>query len=293
MDYIKKNKEVFIIISVMIVFALLAGGYFLLIGKDTDNNNKNNINNGNNDNNDNKWNNNEGFKNDSTVISNHLKCTKFNKDSNIVYTLEECIIEDSTGQSFKIKLPQVNLVGNEITTLNNRLKKDYEDDKRIVEFSRDNEELIQIGLFNYTYYDSNEILSLLIKREEIIFDSHGWAPIYQIYNVNKSTGQLLSNDEVIAFKNINITNSLAAIQGAVKRIYLKEMDYDIEEANGDPIVENYFNSLDRVIINNVFINNNGDLVALVELPIPFWSGDEIYLIEIDNNSASYQKNMPL
>jgi hypothetical protein len=290
MDYVKRNKEVFIVIGAMLVFALFILGYFWLFGKDNDSDDPNNINDGNNNT---EWNDDEGFKNNKEVINKHLKCTKYSKNDNIVYISEECTIEDSLGQSFKIRLPQINLTGNEITVINNKLKDDYETDKRLLEFSTDNEQLVQVGIFDYIYYDSNKILSLLVKREEIVFDSHSWPPVYDIYNIDKSTGKKLSNEELVESKNITIYNVLGSVQGVIKQIYLEEFDYDVDIIDGDPIVDNYFNSIDRILFDNVFVNNKGNLVALVDLPIPYWSGEEFYLIEIGSNYASYEKEMPL
>jgi hypothetical protein len=139
-------------------------------------------------------------------------------------------------------------------------------------------QLVQVGIFDYIYYDSNKILSLLVKREEIVFDSHSWPPVYDIYNIDKSTGKKLSNEELVESKNITIYNVLGSVQGVIKQIYLEEFDYDVDIIDGDPIVDNYFNSIDRILFDNVFVNNKGNLVALVDLPIPYWSGEEFYLI---------------
>lgn len=286
MGYIKKNKEVFVIIGVMIVFALFIGGYFLFMDKDSANTNNNN--NNNNDNN----NNNNGFNDDIEVVNKFLKCENIkNTNNSIIYTHEECIIKDPSGKQYKLRLPQINLNSVDINSVNKALRDEYESDKRLIEIG-DDESLMATGLFDYIYYKNGDIISILLKRDYIHFYSEKLLPSYKIYNIDVVNKKIISNDELITYKKINISDKIPSIQSVVKEIYLNKMGYNLDVDDSDYTVESYFNSLNRVVNKEVFIDNNGKLLLILDLPIPEWSGSYSYIIEVGDNYVSYRE-MPL
>ena len=115
------------------------------------------------------------------------------KKQDIVYTL--------SNKSY----PIINISGSpEVDNINEEMKQNYVD--------KDDEYCSS----EYNYYLNNEILSIIITQ----YTSSSY--YYEVYNVNVSTGKVVSNTDLLKSKNVDETAFISTLKECCKSKFLEE-----------------------------------------------------------------------
>ena len=149
----------------------------------------------------------------------------------------------------KIEVPAFNLNVKTITDLNSTIMEDYQDETEGNEEFAGNE-------ITYEYYENGSIISLIIKKTllEASIDN------YEVYNVNKDTGEVLSKENVLEQKGITQEDYEAKIKTQLN----EKFEENFSSMAGDSYYEAQKaknNSDENCSLENtqVYIGENGNL----------------------------------
>lgn len=145
---------------------------------------------------------------------------KLDKSKQLVYTIEEI-----KSGNYKQYIPYLNINNTNISVIN--------DD--IYEYINNFRELNNVGI-TYEYNINGKVLSLVLKVE-----NHGYAEAaallqFRSYNLDLDTLNIVSNDKLLSFFNINTVDVQVALNNKIEEYYdnlvnneainLNECDYD-------------------------------------------------------------------
>ncbi|MDD3821579.1 MAG: hypothetical protein ACOXZW_02310 [Bacilli bacterium] len=291
---LSENKEVVIIIGIMVLFAIIVITYSLLTGNIKPNLNKEPNNNHNNNSNDNNNNNND-------LINGELREKYFiceNKTANeVVYVATTCYIKinNTSYDEYTINLIQLNLDGEKADNINKVLKNDFERLINEVTFDKNNDKLsFQSITYNeFIYYNNKDIVTIILKYETAAAQQeHLFIPPYTVYNVDKQTGKIMTKDEVLKYSKVNINQQLGMVKSTIKHLYLEVFDYDLDHPEASEKINNYINKLNITNFDSAYINSKGELEVIIRLPMPDWPDLAPFPITIGPNYVGYKPEMP-
>lgn len=279
----QNNKEVVIIVVIMVIFAAVVFSIVALTGLLKKNNNSSN-------------NSNNYYITNKQTKDKYITCTD-RVGSGIIVSNKECIITDDNSNTpvYNTRVPFITLSGKAFDYINKLLLDDFNETNKYATYYKDSTTnlvtLSKVSIMDYKYYDNNDIISLIVKKDPISLSGEERDPQYIIYNIDRNTGEIITSDKLFEKRNINIQNKIIEIKSTIKNIYLKDFGYDVDGIESDPIVTKYYNSFSTLNTRNIYLNQSNNIVIGINLPIPFWSSMESYSIEIGSNYTGYSKQL--
>lgn len=151
---------------------------------------------------------------------------KIEKEKNLVYTKSK-----KNYDFYKQYKPFVNIKGE----LGDVVNKDI--DNYMSNFKEDN-----IGA-TYEYSLSGEILSLIIKVEDHSYVESATIYYYRSYNINLKTSEIIDNDKLFSYYDINNEQALNVLNKKIEEYYNKSVDegyVDSDNCNYNCFLEGRF-----------------------------------------------------
>ncbi len=142
---------------------------------------------------------------------------KLDDSKELVYTAYSAEGEDTgIANGYSFKLPAINLDTEDIKTLNAKILRDVMPDiEEQIETAEDDASTWMTPV-DYEYYVNGPIISVVVSMH---FPNDGVD--WNIYNVNKDTGRILSNRELLALKNLDEKNFGQKLSEACAKDYVK------------------------------------------------------------------------
>lgn len=171
----------------------------------------------------------------------------------------------------KSELPQININSSDVENINKLLSELYDN------YTSDNK-----STFNYEYQKYKDINSILITIEDYQEDTNEYITKYLSYNID-SKGNNLDNDELMEKLNYNFDSIYNQINRKLQKYYndIISLGYLTSECDYNCFLKNKHN-IKYLLENTVFVVENGQLVAYVNLYTNNASGDKKYFDGIEN-----------
>lgn len=191
--------------------------------------------------------------------------------------------KDGVGNSYsiKIRLPSINMNSQGAQEVNDDIDDVYgEVLEEIGEDSRHGSST-HIQGFDYEYFDSNEILSVLITTT---YD--GGTLSYGLYNLDLRSGDQIANDDILNKLSLSEAYVLEALKNSVEKAYRSQYSETITSAD-DTLIEVYEECIQNSISNEnlstaEYFVKKGKLCAVVSVYTMAGSGEAKLIVEITN-----------
>lgn len=188
-------------------------------------------------------------------------------------------------------IPKINIQSNYANEINEKIKKKFE---KHLENKWDG--IFSIG---YEYFTNKDIVSVAIKRV-----AEGGGTDYDIYNINKSTGEKVSNNEIIAEVGMTSSQFSEKLKTAAKNSFIKkygtkeEYKSEIEKAEVaftakeiDEQVKWYEKQYNNTISDNhcklenckVYLNGSKEIIVCINEFALAGSNEDEYCINLNKN----------
>ena len=175
---------------------------------------------------------------------------------------------DSTKFEINSIMPIININNDKIKLINEEIKKYYETTKL-------NEEMYELSYNKYLYDD---ILSIVIQKQEKRTDGIKNISNVVIYNINTNTGEFVSNRELISKKNVTLDKICLELLNTISKDLKSNYNFDISDKSflidnkktaEDYIKEEIYIEKDDNLGNNfkMYINDKGKLCICFYVPI--------------------------
>lgn len=195
---------------------------------------------------------------------------KIDEQKDIVYDEKYNYELDFDGTKFEINsvMPIININNDKINLINEEIKKYYENVKQ-------NEEIYELSYDKYIY---NDILSIVIKKQEKRTDGIKNISNVVIYNINQNTGEIISNRELINNKDTSLDKICLELLNTISKDLKSNYNFDIADKSflidnkktaEDYIKEEIYIEKDYNIGNNfkMYINEKGKICICFYVPI--------------------------
>lgn len=177
-----------------------------------------------------------------------------NEDKNIVYTVKE-----ESGY----KIPKINLTYDKVKELNKEILADGE---QKIEDTKIEGKITEGGTLEYKYYENDNILSIVYEyRAPHVANSD----IYKVWNVDKYTGETITNEQILAKKGMKTEEFEEKFIEKCKEKYEELGQGFKENAQTEEMSELYDTQLEKTISKE---NNN------VNCDMYLGADNEIYMI---------------
>lgn len=190
--------------------------------------------------------------NQATQVAEKKEVKLINNQKNIVYTVKE-----ESGY----KIPKINLAYDNIKELNKEILAFGEE--FIAGATLDNK-IVTGGRLEYTYYENDNILSLVYEYENPFA---AMPDKYRIWNVDKYTGEILTNEQILAKKGINVADFQTKYTEQCKLKY-EEMCNQAKESAGDLYTQQYEKTLsteNNNTNNKMFLDENNEINMIAKI----------------------------
>lgn len=185
-------------------------------------------------------------------------------DEKINYTLDF----DSVKFEINSVMPVINIKSDKIKLINDEIKKYYESVKL-------NEEMYELS---YNKYEYDNILSVVISKIEKRSDNIKNISNVLVYNIDKESGELVSNREIINKKGTNIEKLCLELLNAIKKDLKNNYKFDISDESilidnkktaEEYIKESISIDKDENLGNNLklYLNSKGNICVCYYVPI--------------------------
>ena len=201
--------------------------------------------------------------------SNEYKKIKINQSKQLVYTKTKYEVEN-----YNQYIPYLNIQGETGTIVNNEIQ------EYIKQYNKDN-----IGI-TYEYNVNGKVLSLVIKIEDHSYVESATLLHFKTFNIKLDTKELLSNDQILKYFNLNYYDIQNMLSEKIKNYYNELVNNNIINRN-DCNYECFLNN--RNLLNNIndieYYIRQGNLIIFKPYTfIPFSKEDIIiYDFQITNN----------
>lgn len=224
--------------------------------------------------------------------NNYVKCSEQSYTKGIGYTEYRCQISDDVGNTYTLSYPQIDMESEDIKRLNKTLKQNFDYVLETVEYNHDTS---KIELFSYTsssyqIYDDGEIVSLLVTNKQIEDTNYVKENQYRPYNINKKTGEILSDEQMRDIYSLNLSFS-SKLRAKIVSMYAKEFRYNYYDTLFTVRNNKIDSSIEQLTIDsirNIYINQNGNISFILYLYNPSYYQNIPYLITVNNNNIEYK-----
>lgn len=159
-------------------------------------------------------------------LAREIDLKKIDDNKEIVYSKEiyipNRIPEDLNSDEVKTELPVINLDYDSVKKINKEIEEKYNQLKDDIIITED---MININSIKYRYYVNDDVLSLVVEYKNYNYTAGYVTYEYKTYNVNKSNGEVLSNDDLIKSKNLTVNDVYNKIVQNVEKEY-EYLGYD-------------------------------------------------------------------
>lgn len=217
----------------------------------------------------------------------YVNCTEEILTKGVEYTNYHCTITDDLGDSYVISYPSINMDTSDVESINNRLKSEYSKLINKINLTKAGEKfyISTVNSLDYEIYYHNNIVSILIMKNEIDEEEYTSSVNYNVYNLDKTTGTLISNDEMK--DRLDITYDLSSkIRMKVIEMYALEHHYDYIGKLSYLHDEVYDDSIESVTYNNIsylYNDDEGNIKFIFKLYNPDYKRKIPYYFTIDKN----------
>jgi len=203
-----------------------------------------------------------GSKNQSMFNYSLAKVIEINKikdNKEIVYSKEVYIPnklpEDLNSNEVSSELPIINLDYDSVRNINKGIEEKY---KKLKDDNIITDAMVNINSVKYKHYVNDDILSLVVEYKNNNYTAGYVSYEYNTYNINKITGEVLSNDDLIKFKNLTVDDVYNKIVQNVEKEY-EDLGYD-DYKNTDFYKETVNNiKKDDKIVSPLFLDIDNNL----------------------------------
>lgn len=182
---------------------------------------------------------------------NNQKVSLINEDKNIVYTVKE-----KSGY----KIPKINLIYDNAKALNKEILAYGE---QCIEEMTDEGKILEGGVLNYKYYENDNILSVIYE-----YGTPNAANTYKVWNIDKYTGEMITNEQIIAKKDINQEEFKVTYKEKIG-LYFEELYKEAKESVGEEFYnEQYEKTIadENIDINNpMYLNENNEVCMISKI----------------------------
>jgi hypothetical protein len=208
--------------------------------------------------------------NSSVDITDVESLNKIDEKEDIVYDKKYNYELNFDGTKFEINsvMPIINIDNNKIHLINEEIKNYYENVKL-------NEEMYELRYDKYIYED---ILSIVIQKQEKRTDGIKNISNVVIYNINQNTGEIISNRELINKKNTSLDKICLELLNTISKDLKANYKFDISDKSflidnkktaEDYIKEEIYVEKDYNLGNTfkMYINEKGKICISFYVPI--------------------------
>ncbi len=175
---------------------------------------------------------------------------------------------DGVKFSFNSVMPVINLDNENVKLINSEIKNYYENIKL-------NEEMYEL---NYSKYIYDDILSVVIQKQEKRSDNIKNISNVLVYNINIKTGENISNRQIISKKNTNLEKVCLELMNTISRDLKNKYNFNISDRSllidnkktaEDYIKEEIYKEKDNELGSKfkMYINDKGKICVLFNTPI--------------------------
>lgn len=217
----------------------------------------------------------------------YIKCTQEKLSKGVDYTNYHCTVTDDLGDSYVISYPEINVNTRDVELINNRLKSEYNKLVNKINLTKAGEKfyISSVNSLDYEIYYHNDIVSILIVKNEMDEEEYTNTVDYTVYNIDKNTGKIISNDKMK--DRLNITYDLSSkIRMKVIEMYALEHHYDYIGKLSYLHDEVYDESIENVTYNNIsylYNDDDGNIKFIFKLYNPNYKKKIPYYFTIDKN----------
>lgn len=180
---------------------------------------------------------------------------RINDKKNIVYTVKE-----ESGY----KIPKINLAYDNIKEVN----------KEILEFGEKfladitvKDKIEEGGKLEYQYYENDNILSIVYEYESPFAAN---SDKYKVWNVDKYTGEIITNEQILAKKGIKTEDFQAKYTEQCKAKY-EEMNINAKETMPDLYNEQYEKTVsteNNNVSNHMYLGEDNEINMITKIYSP-------------------------
>lgn len=215
-----------------------------------------------------------------------VTCKSETLNKGIEYTNYICTIKDESGNSYTVSYPQLKEENNSIKKINQKLKSDFDTVYNTVKYyDGEKLELLSYQTTNFKIYHSNGLISLLIEKKDMVSNVYNKVNQYDIYNIDASTYDVLTDEEVKKKVGIDSVYS-SKLRGKLVVMYLRDFKYDYNNAtylrrNDD--IDDTIGNITYSSIQNVYIDDDGNAKFIMYLYNPNYGEKIPYQFTLDKN----------
>ncbi len=173
-----------------------------------------------------------------------------NEDKNIVYTVKE-----KSGY----KIPKINLTYDNVKVLNKELLAYGE--QRIEEMTNDGK-IAEGGVLSYKYYENDNIISIVYEYESPITEN---SDKYKVWNIDKYTGEVITNDQILNKKAINLEEFKELYKEKIG-LYFEEVYKETKDSVEETLYKEQYEKTiadENIDINNLMYLNENNEICMV------------------------------
>lgn len=198
-------------------------------------------------------------------LAQEININKIDNNKEIVYSKEiyipDKLPEDLNVDEVRTELPTINLDYESVETINKEIEEKYDElkDENII-----TDDMVNINSVKYKYYVNDNILSLVIEYKSYNYTAGYINYEYKTYNIDKNTGKVLSNKDLLEIKNLSLNDVYNRIVENIEKEY-KNLGYD-DYKNADFYKETINNiKKDDKIVSSLFIDSDNNLSVYLNI----------------------------
>lgn len=215
------------------------------------------------------------FANNSIInysLAKEIKTNMIDDSKEIVYNKEvfipKKIPEDLNSNEVSMELPIINLNYHSVKKINKEIENKYNElrDDNII-----TDDMVNVNSIKYRYYVNNNILSLILEYKNYNYTASYITYEYKTYNINKNTGEVLTNEDLIKTKNMSVNDVYNKIIKNIEKEY-ETIGYD-DYKNTDFYKDTIINiKKDDKITVPIFLDTNNNLNVYLNMKMNMGPG---------------------
>lgn len=221
-----------------------------------------------------------------------IQCSNIKYENGVNYTERNCNINDDKSNNISVRYPQFNDKSDVFKNINNKIKEIYDDADKSIEYVKYDNEMIlnSYTTVNYSIYNNNGIMSIVIEREYIKDGYKEKNNDFVIYNVDIENKKLISDTEFKKMFNIN-REYTTALKSNVISWYAVNHKYDynnVVDAYRIDAIDKSIKSIVYSNISNLYLDNDGSINFIHQLYTPNAGGYRPYLFTYYNGKTTFK-----
>lgn len=161
------------------------------------------------------------------------------------------------------KIPKINLAYDNIKEVNKEISEYGE--QCLAAMKLTGNEVEEGGTLDYTYYENDNILSIVYEHESPFAAN---PDKYKVWNVDKYTGEVITNEQILAKKNIDAEDFKAEYKEKMG-LYFEEIHKEAKESAGETFYNSqYEKTIDDTnadINNPMYLNENNEICMVSKI----------------------------